>query len=325
MSKVSISKDELQKLYADGLSHIKIAKLYGVSEKYIGRLMKECGIKARIKYKKPETIILSDKIVSDIWSLYNHGTNRADIAKKLNITEWAVTKTITGRCRTSGESRALRYKNNTIPLSYDQEQVILGSLLGDAALCHKDTDREKDQYYFEVGHCLKQKDYLVYTAGVLGSNVTSSIQSSEDSFSTGKEYFHTYYYNKYELKKIYAICNRDGIKTVSKEWLNRLDPFGVAIWFMDDGSSYANKNGSVEVRFATNSFGKDEQELLRDKLLSFGIETTLHKTHGGTGLNIAVRQKSVNKFMDLVEPYIVDCMRYKVKRKLTLTRKGKVA
>jgi hypothetical protein len=33
-------------------------------------------------------------------------------------------------------------------------------------------------------------------------------------------------------------------------------------------------------------------------------------------LTLAVRQKSVNNFMDLIEPYIVDCMKYKIKRRI---------
>ena len=83
---------------------------------------------------------------------------------------------------------------------------------------------------------------------------------------------------------------------------------------MDDGtSSYSNK--AIMCRFSTLSFTKDQLQLLQDKLLEYCIHTTLQSHTDGEGLIIAVRQQSINLFMDLIEPYIVDCMKYKIKRR----------
>ncbi|MGI0058197.1 MAG: hypothetical protein ACREBJ_00380 [Nitrosotalea sp.] len=41
----------------------------------------------------------------------------------------------------------------------------------------------------------------------------------------------------------------------------------------------------------------------------------LRKIKDGTGYNIYVRQKSVNKLMDLIEPFITPDLKYKIKRR----------
>ena len=185
----------------------------------------------------------------------------------------------------------------------------MGSLLGDASLGR----RENDQYDFQVGHCLEQKDYLIYKACVLGTNVSSYIKG-DDSYSAGKEFFKTSYGNKYELKKIYELCFCNNIKTVNKEWAKKLDPLAIAIWFMDDGSSsFTNK--SVMARFSTLSFTKSQLIILQDRLKDFNIATTLQKHSDGCGLVISIRQKSVNQFMDLIKSHIIYCMEYKIKRR----------
>ena len=227
------------------------------------------------------------------------------------MTEWAVRKTIQGKCRPLGESLSFWHERNTVPLSYDQEQFILGSLLGDASL----SCRRKEAYELQVSHCLEQKDWLTHLAKVLGSSVCSYVKD-DNSYSAGKEYFRTTYCNKYELKRIYRMCfDGDGIKTVSKAWANSINELAIAVWFMDDGrSSYVGKD-SVVASFSTLSFPKKECILLQNRLQDFDIKTTLQKHSDGQGLVTAIRQKSINKFMDMIGPYVVDCMKYKIKRR----------
>lgn len=259
----------------------------------------------------PSKILMSDDLVKNIWLLYDSGSNRKMIAKLLGITEWAIRKTIEGKCRPIGKSLSLWHEKNTVSISYEQEQVILGSLLGDASLVLSNSD----QYEFQVGHCLEQKDWLSYKSKILDTNIRSYIKGA-GSYSAGKEFFITSYHNKYELKRIYELCfNSKGIKTVSKKWAQKLDAQAIAVWFMDDGTS-SFSNGAIIARFSTLSFSKKQLKILQSRLLEFRIETTLQKHSDGLGLIIAIRQKSINQFMDLIEPYIVDCMKYKIKRRM---------
>jgi hypothetical protein len=124
--------------------------------------------------------------------------------------------------------------------------------------------------------------------------------------------------NKGELRKIHKLCFKNNKKYVTKKWLEEVEAPAIAYWFMDDGSSSfdISNNKTVMVRFASQSFSKRENLLLMKKLSEFGVETTLRKIKDGTGYNTYVRQSSVNRLMDLIEPHVATSdMKYKIKRK----------
>lgn len=207
-------------------------------------------------------------------------------------------------------------------LTYEQKQLVLGTLLGDAGL-HRRTRNGHDQLEFYISHGLDQKDYIEYIANLLGVKV-GTYHKGQKSFGAGEPYLRFSYGNKPELSKIFELCFKDGKKTITDEWLEQVDAPAIAYWFMDDGSSSFDIAGhkTVMVRFATQCFSKQENLCLMEKLLEFGIQSTLRKVVDGTGYNIYVRQNSVNKLMDLIEPYIVtDDLKYKIKRRETLPRR----
>lgn len=211
------------------------------------------------------------------------------------------------------------YKKNLFikKLTYEQEQMILGSLLGDAGLSFRKRNTH-ETFEFYVAHGPKQLQYIQQTAHMLGANVKKYYQS-KTSFCAGALYYRYSYSNKQELCRIYKLCFKNRKKFINSKWLNKVEAPAIAYWFMDDGSSsfdITNKK-TVMVRFATQSFSKRENLSLIKKLLDFGIKASLRSVKDGTGYNIYIRQKSVNKFMDLVEPYIVSPdMKYKIKRRV---------
>ena len=60
-------------------------------------------------------------------------------------------------------SKFLRFKEVLKPIIINEEteQVLLGSLLGDAHL-HKSSDYENSNAYFTESHSIKQSDYLLW-------------------------------------------------------------------------------------------------------------------------------------------------------------------
>lgn len=305
----------ITELYEKGNSQIDIANIYCVNPQLICRFMKKHNIKARSsKEMGKSTISLNNEQIDKIWCLYNNGLNRDEIAIKIDISPWAVRKIIQGKCRAKGETKKFIHEKNTVPLTYEQEQLILGSLLGDASLIFTSKNGNA-QYAFQVGHCVEQKQFLEYKCNVLQTKIRSYIKD-ETSYSAGKEFFITAYYNKYELEKIYNLCFVNKIKTVSVDWINKINAMAIAIWFMDDGTSSFTKNSSILVRFSTLSFPKKQLKLLQNRLNEFNINSTLQKHSDGEGYVIAIKQDSINKLMDLVEPFVVPCMNYKIKRRL---------
>ena len=316
---ISLNVEEIKNLYTSGLTQKEIATKYFTNVETVYRFMKKHGIKARSNTDaQTSTIKLTEQQIDKLWSLYDTGHNREAIAIELGITIHAIRKEIEGNCRGKAESIRLHYKNKTIPLTYQQEQLILGSLLGDASLTYR-----RDNYDFQVGQCLEQREYLEHKANILNTNVSSYIKG-DGSFSAGKVFYKTNYNNKYELEKVYETCFLNRRKTVNSRWVEKLDALGIAYWFMDDGSSYVYKDdGAIGGEVATCSFSRSEIELLQNKLASFNIKTTINKhksVYKGKVkyfLKLRLSQNSIDEFMDLIEPTVlsIPCMTYKIKRR----------
>lgn len=83
-------------------------------------------------------------------------------------------------------------------------------------------------------------------------------------------------------------------------------------WFLGDGGGtlyYIKDTPKVDTNFSTQGFSKEEVYRLMDMLDGIGIKTT--KPHrlphkAGSGLRIYLAQDSINDFMSLVEPYILE-------------------
>jgi len=269
------------------------------------------GLAVKIKLTKRQ----EDKILE----LYRLGMNRETIAPLVHTTEHGVKKTIKKFRKIYDFSNRICELNEqkTIKLNEHQLQCIIGTLLGDGSLSIK----PYGQISYSTSHGLEQRDYLKHISSVLRVNWHKYVKN-ENSYSAGKDYYKLNYYNKYELLKIAKFVLANKRKTITKEWCDQLTAEGLAYWFMDDGSS-CNSGSSISVEFSTLSFTLREINMLRDMLfIKFGIYTTIRK-HGndGYGRVISLRQISVNRFMDLIEPYIVDCLKYKIKKRKCETLK----
>lgn len=259
---------------------------------------------------------LNQDQVKKICELYSQNNSIKKICNQTNITRGVVTRIVDENF--SNEWKIIhnrKLKKNKI-FCYKQKQVIMGTLLGDGCLSRRKINNIFS-YTFKISHGPKQQEYTNHLASILDSKVYKH-KKGQKSFGPGGEYYVFTYHNKKELEKIYNICFKDGKKHVNEDWLNEIDALGIAYWFLDDGSSSFDicQDSSVIVRIASQSFSEQENNLLIKKLLSFGIEASLRKVKDGTGATIYIKQKSINKFMDLIEPYVeTSDMKYKIKRK----------
>jgi hypothetical protein len=106
------------------------------------------------------------------------------------------------------------------------------------------------------------------------------------------------------LYKLFYTHNK--IKVIPTNIADLLTPLSLAIWLCDDATW---KNPGV--RFATNSFTKEEVILLSSALFTrFNIKSTLQKNNGKYQLYI--KQESIPLLRELVLPYMVSSMHYKL-------------
>lgn len=186
-------------------------------------------------------------------------------------------------------------------LNKETEQILLGSVLGDACIRIGWTSKKsgKEMIYFDENHCIKQKDYLYWKADKLGLKVKKYSGKAGKIYSSKLPYLKEYYYlfHKDNKKKI-----------ITKEILNKLEPLSLAVWYCDDGC-YNYKSSTCVI--STETFDYNEHILMEDWFkerwnLDCGIHRKLKNYY------IAFNVKSTPKFINLIKGYVPKCMEYKL-------------
>jgi hypothetical protein len=184
------------------------------------------------------------------------------------------------------------------------KSIILGSLLGDSSLT-KVKSKNSINYRIDFGHGQKQLPYLLWKRELLSCNNKVGQRISGKGFPI----YYFRYFNADLLKELLPICKPNGVKQVTKEWINGMNELSLAIWYQDDGawSGQTNKprrRGRRRITFHTDSFDIPSIELLREWLLTFGIKSS-QKFEKNTYPIIKICGNSVHKLWNIVAPYIV--------------------
>ena len=201
---------------------------------------------------------------------------------------------------------------NSAHLSPKQKSVIIGSLLGDGTMRVGKGARNAN---FKIEHGLEQKEYVDWKYSILSPLVftepTISYRYTKDRkkypkswwFRTIRHPLFTKIYNKFYLKDGY----RTGRKIVPSLVYSELTPLALAIWIMDDGS-YNQKRLDI----STYSFLEKEiiflQRCMEQK---FGI-TMRYFNDRGKGYRMYANQSESKKLVQIIRPYILPCLQYKV-------------
>mgnify|MGYP001807019210 FL=1 len=105
------------------------------------------------------------------------------------------------------------------------------------------------------------------------------------------------------------------VKDVPQNIAKILTPRAVAYMYMDDGSLkyYGHSNA---MRICCESFSKEGVEILQAAMWqNFQINVSLTKRNKNgvlIGYRLAIHEAESSKFCELVRPYLVECMKYKV-------------
>lgn len=244
---------------------------------------------------------LNNNIINKLILLVKEGKTNIEISKILKLSPTTVRKytVLNGLKTNSVKNKPIK---ETIKLSKEQEEIIFGSLLGD--MCISKTQKSarllisqggKHEKYFD--HLCKKFNNLI---GAINKNKYFDNRTNK-------------YYNKFSTKtlanktylEIYNIVYLNNIKTINDKWLNNITERSIAYWFMDDGS----KNGI----FATNCFTKDEVIKLKNMLKNkFNLNFRIKKVYNKNQWILCILPKSKQDFENLIRPYIIDSMKYKL-------------
>jgi len=196
-----------------------------------------------------------------------------------------------------------------IPITDEQEQVILGTVLGDGHI----SGPNRTHSNLLVSHSIKDEDYLKWKHEKL-----ESICSEKSVYITNKEMFGTNYKMICLRTRVHPylsdLRNRfypSGKKIVPKDKLNKLDELGLAIWFMDDGCLSKRNVGSPRYILSTYGFSLGEHEMMREYFNSWGVNPSIVKRNYKNKLTkyfLSFGVKDTKSLGDIIGPHIIDCM-----------------
>lgn len=184
-----------------------------------------------------------------------------------------------------------------------QLEILAGCMLGDGYIS------KRGAVQIEQGS--KQKSYLMWKYGQL-KNITSVKPKQvfrtkrNGTITSSYRFFLRQYFIKWR-RRIY----RNGKKIVNQELLKLLTPLSLAVWYMDDGC----KSNNYTLIISTDSFSKNSIKKLRQHLKNeWGIVTRIKykREPNKTYERLTIGGENLVKFVNLVRPYIIPSMQYKI-------------
>jgi ubiquinol-cytochrome c reductase cytochrome b subunit len=185
----------------------------------------------------------------------------------------------------------------------------MGSLLGDGTM-EKDGNGSRFAFYQEKinGEYLLWLHHTISSLGYCKTEIP--LIQTRKGINGELRYiyrFRTYTFSSFNW--IYEEFYPNKRKTVPKALDLYLSPMALAIWLMDDGTLYKNKG----IKFCTNSFTLKEIQYLATLLeKKYSLNTSIHKTGIVNQYSLYIPKSSLNKFIELVKPYVHPSMYYKL-------------
>lgn len=171
-----------------------------------------------------------------------------------------------------------------------------------------------------VKHSENQKGYLEWKAEeikrILGG--TCNIKSERVKLKGSDKVYQQFRFlksHKY-FNQIRKWLYQDGKKIITPQVLDMLNPQGLAIWFMDDGCQACNrnKNGNVSSIWSTlaiQTSAEHAQEIAEHFLMNYDIRWVVFPSVRQYALR--ANTENSHKLSELISPYLVPCMRYKIR------------
>jgi hypothetical protein len=187
-------------------------------------------------------------------------------------------------------------------ISPSLHQVLLGTLLGDGSMLTPKS--------YHVGHGPNQIDYCYYLAERLHQFVASF--GDKDTKAITKKSFEFWTHRHDVLKPYYERFYSRGKrkKYITDKSAFDLNPEGLAFWTMDDG-----KFNEYGYYLCVGKISMEEGIVLVNLLKNnFDINSNIQTHHKEKGhYNLYIQAKSRARFIEIVSPYVIPSMVYKLK------------
>lgn len=143
-------------------------------------------------------------------------------------------------------------------------QVVLGSLLGNSYIC-----KGSKNSYLCMRHSIEHLSWLQTKASELnkyGAATPFYINGTTCTWRSVSNPIFT------ELRQF---CYPNGVKQISMEWLNKLTPFAIAVWYGDSGELMGRKQKNACLR--TQSYGLEGNKIIEQFFNEVDIPCNIDK------------------------------------------------
>ena len=227
------------------------------------------------------------------------------ISVKLLVIEWLLMATLSQNKDNTEGSLEFNVKahKNRFKLNQEQENVLIGTLLGDGSL-----NKRGRFHRLHVKQSSKQLSLVQYRHKIFSNITTMEIRSfSQKVNDRYYEFCEFVTLTHSEFSRYHKLFYPEKGKVISKTLVSQItSPICLANWFMDDG--YAEYAGFA---FSTHCFSRREVELLSNTInKNFNFATNLRKNKGKW--IIYVPKRNVSVFRNIVQPHILPEFYYKL-------------
>ena len=239
-----------------------------------------------------------DSRKEEILSLFIQGLTDCKIAEQLGLKE----STLYAWRKKNGYIRESLCKNRELPLTQDNLEVLIGTLLGDGTL-----EKAYANARYSNSHGPQQKEYCEYITQQLFNLGAKTIYSKrkQADIRTGITY------EKYECKtpcnpalnQLYKAFYPKGKKVIPTKLFRYFTAKSLAFLYMDDGNKMQHGYAIATCCFTVQEILKFRQFLFK----KFNLETSMFKDH-----RIYIKAISAKHFENLISPYIHPSMKYKL-------------
>lgn len=188
-------------------------------------------------------------------------------------------------------------------------QIAIGSILGDGFLVPL-TKKERSRLWLKYDD--KSYIYLQWLWEKLKPFGVGSLKAKK---GYTQHYFLTY--GSVFLGRLRKIFYPNGrVKEIPTNIIDLVqEPIVLAVWYMDDGNLDWRKKYHCNPTFATYCFSYSDCIRLTGMLFkNFGIYAKVHKStmRGKVYFRLYIMSKSVDKFFEIIKPFICPCFSYKI-------------
>lgn len=204
-------------------------------------------------------------------------------------------------------SKRLEAYKETLVLTKRQRDILIGLLLGDGCL---EVLPKRDSARLKLEYTSKQKAYIDWLYRIFHRwMINPPKRKMTKAFNKTYEKYWCTTVSSPILKGYFDLFYQNHRKIIPSTIGVLLTPIGLAIWFMDDGSTKSKEsNGRI---ICTHGFSQTEVlllcQVLREK---FSLEARPRKQKDG--IEIYISGHSYIRLKELIGKYIIPSMRYKL-------------